>query len=311
VSPVIEYVAQDFRASTLAIINQARTICEDYAAQGYELTLRQLYYQFVARGLLANSDKSYKRLGSIINDARLAGLLDWDHINDRTRYLRTSSTWLNPSEIIEASSDQFARNWWMVSRQQYRPEVWVEKDALVDVVARACQPWQVPHFSCRGYVSQSEMWRAGVWMLRHRKNGLIPVVIHLGDHDPSGIDMSRDIADRLRLFADGAVEVVRVALTMDQVEQYAPPPNPAKLTDSRGSDYVARYGYQSWELDALEPQVLVDLISEQIRLRITDESAWEQVQDEDADTRSRMRDVADRWDDLYERWTDVEEALDA
>ncbi len=70
----IAYVDKAFRPDSLAIIAQANGICEDYQAQGYDLTLRQVYYQFVARGLLANSDRNYKRLGSIINDARLTSV---------------------------------------------------------------------------------------------------------------------------------------------------------------------------------------------------------------------------------------------
>lgn len=310
-SPYIGYVEQDFRAATWEIIDQANLICQAYEAEGYELTLRQLYYQFVARGVLANNDRNYKRLGSIINDARLAGHIDWNHINDRTRYLRTSSTWQDPSQIIDASADQFQRNLWTTSGQEYRPEVWVEKDALVDVVARAAKPLHVPHFSCRGYVSQSEMWRAGRRMRKHLTEGYSPVVFHLGDHDPSGIDMTRDITERLSLFAEEPIEVVRIALTMDQVEQYSPPPNPAKLTDSRGSDYVQRYGHESWELDALEPRTLVDLINSHISPRITDPETWQDVAEEDTATRSRMRDVAARWDDIYNRWDEVEEVLDA
>lgn len=309
-SPRIAYVDQEFRDSTWNVIVKANEICRAYEAQGYELTLRQLYYQFVARDLLPNNDRSYKRLGSIINDARLAGHIDWDHINDRTRHLRTSNTWSSPSSIIEASADQFARNMWRVSGQAFRPEVWVEKDALVDVVARASRTFQAPHFSCRGYVSQSEMWRAGRRMKQHREQGFEPVVFHLGDHDPSGIDMTRDITDRLAMFADGPVRVERIALTMDQIEQYSPPPNPAKLTDSRGSDYIDRYGNESWELDALEPQVLVDLIEEHLGSVITDRAAWDESLDEDESTRGRMREVAARWNDIYARWGEVERALD-
>lgn len=309
-SPTITYVDQDFRDATWDVIDKANDICRAYEAQGYELTLRQLYYQFVARDLLPNNDRSYKRLGSIVNDARLAGHIDWNHINDRTRHLRTSNTWSDPSSIIEASADQFARNLWDVSDQGFRPEVWVEKDALVDVVARASRRYQAPHFSCRGYVSQSEMWRAGRRMKRHREQGFEPVVFHLGDHDPSGIDMSRDIADRLAMFADGPVRVERIALTMEQIEQYSPPPNPAKLTDSRGSDYVRRFGTESWELDALEPQVLVDLIQKHLAAVISDQDAWDDALDEDRSTRLRMREVAERWDDIYAHWAEVEQALD-
>lgn len=309
--PRITYVEKAFRADTLDIIEQANAICEQYAAMGFELTLRQLYYQFVSKALIENSDKSYKRLGSIVNDARLAGLIDWDHLTDRTRNERRVTTWASPSSIIDASAAQFKRDVWSVSGQTARPWVWVEKDALVDVVSRACDPLYTPYLSCRGYMSQSEMWAAGQRIRAAYDEGCEPVVFHLGDHDPSGIDMSRDIQERLSLFAGFDVDVRRIALTMAQVRAYGPPPNPAKLTDSRGSGYVQRYGRQSWELDALDPPTIVALITDHVESVIDDRGAWDDVLDEDRATRSRMQDVSARWKDLYDRWDEIEGLLDS
>ena len=280
------FTSKAFRGSSRTIIDTANAICAEYAAQGYNLTLRQVYYQFVARGLLANKDQNYKRLGSIINDARLAGEMDWDYIQDRTRNVRGGfGGYLNPGQFIEEVVDSYVEPIWV--DQHYRPEVWVEKDALVDVVARACGPDRVPHFSCRGYVSQSEMYAAAKRMERQLRRGRTPVVIHLGDHDPSGIDMTRDIRERLSLMAWEPIEVRRIALTMEQIDQYQPPPNPAKLSDSRGAGYVEEYGYESWELDALEPTVLNALIQAEIDT-LVDRDALESRQIGRASCRERV-----------------------
>ena len=307
--PKIVYTSQRFHGPTRDIIEKANAIAVEYAQKGYSMTLRQVYYQFVSRGWLENSDRSYKRLGKIINDARLAGEIDWHHLTDRTRFLRSENGWESPASIIEASAQQFRRELWSATEQQYRPEVWVEKDALVDVVGRACEEFAVPFMSCRGYVSQSEMWVAGRRMLNHFDQGLKPVVIHLGDHDPSGIDMTRDIQERLTMFAEQDVPVKRIALNMDQVERYNPPPNPAKLTDSRGSGYVERFGYESWELDALDPDTLNALIRDAVSGYV-DRAAWEQGEAEDERMRNDMSGVASRWDDLMERWDDVLEVIE-
>jgi hypothetical protein len=79
------------------------------------------------------------------------------------------------------------------------------------------------------------------------------VVLHLGDHDPSGLDMTRDLRDRLSLYSRAAVDVQRVALNMDQVGVFNPPPNFAKESDKRFEAYRRQYGDQCWELDALPP----------------------------------------------------------
>lgn len=215
--PRIAYVSKRLGAAVLAVVEQANAIIEDYRAQGYELTLRQLYYQFVSRGLLPNTPKDYKRLGDIVSDGRLAGLIDWLAIVDRTRNLRALSHWRSPSEIVEVCAAQFRVDKW--ARQPSYVEVWVEKEALAGVVERACTPLDVPFFCCRGYTSQSEMWAAAQRLREQEdaRDGEV-VVLHFGDHDPSGVDMSRDIADRLALFGSRA-RVRRIALTMPQIRR--------------------------------------------------------------------------------------------
>lgn len=294
--PRIAYVSKKFKESSLTVIAQANKIINEYAKQGFDLTLRQLYYQFVSRDLIPNRQKEYKRLGSIVNDARLAGLIDWDTIVDRTRNLESLPDWEDPSDIVNACARQFRLDKW--ETQDFRPEVWIEKDALVGVIAGVCSNLQVPYFSCRGYTSQSEMWSAAQRLIEYREKEQIPYIIHLGDHDPSGIDMSRDICDRLDLFmlnhgVSGA-KFKRIALNMEQVEEYNPPPNPAKVTDSRASGYINQHGHESWELDALEPQVMADLIEETI-LDVRDEDEWDNRLEEEKAARAALRFAANNW----------------
>lgn len=262
-----------FNRLGMSLIEQANVILENYAAQGYQLTLRQLYYRFVAGDLFPeewkdsrtgskNNEASYKKLGDLISRGRMAGLVDWDSLEDRTRTLRSSTHWSHPSEIINAAVKQYQRD--LRAGQPILHEVWVEKDALVDVVSRPCKELDVPYFSCRGYVSSSTMYEAGQRMREYmQRKGCEEVhIIHLGDHDPSGIDMTRDIQDRLNLFTGGGVSVIRIALTIEQVRRYNPPPSPAKLTDARASGYIDLYGEDCWELDALEPKTISELISD-------------------------------------------------
>lgn len=293
--PKICYVSKRFNDSSLAIIAQANSIIADYEEQGFDLTLRQLYYQFVARGLIANRDSEYKRIGGIINDARLAGLIDWDAIQDRTRELKTNTHWRSPESIIEAAMTGYQRDHW--EGQPYRPEVWIEKDALIGVITPICKALDVPRFSCRGYTSSSEMWRGGQrmakWVNDHDQT---PFILHLGDHDPSGIDMTRDITDRLNLFSEG-VSVHRIALNMDQIDEYGPPPNPAKMTDSRFWGYTKLYGNESWELDALEPQVMADLIESAV-LALRDNDIYEEVLERETEEKNQLRAISGNWDEI-------------
>jgi hypothetical protein len=292
--PKIQYQEKAFRDASLAVIHQANEIIAEYQAQGFDLTLRQLYYQFVARDLIENTQRAYKRLGGIVNDARLAGLIDWNSIEDRTRNLEELAHWGGPGEIVRACAAQFRLDHW--EKQPYRPEVWIEKEALVGVIAGVCQELDTPYFACRGYVSQSEQWRAGRRLARYSHRDQKPIVLHFGDHDPSGIDMTRDNQDRLDLFARQGVEVRRLALNMDQVEEYNPPPNPAKQTDARFNGYVGQYGDESWELDALEPRVIVALIREEIE-GLIDRDEWDRSVNRQMEARDRLAEIADELED--------------
>ncbi len=274
------------------MVEQANTIIEEYAAQGFDLTLRQLYYQFVSRDLLANTPLEYKRLGELIADARLAGLVDWSAISDRTRNLRGLSHFNDPADVVLTAAYSYRNDKW--AEQKVRPEVWIEKDALVGVIAGVCNELDVPFFSCRGYTSLSEMWSAGQRLARYADAGQEPTIFHFGDHDPSGIDMSRDIQDRLAMFCGQRITFRRLALNMDQVEQYNPPPNPAKMTDSRCYEYVKKFGALSWELDALEPTVLAALIRDAVTNE-RDEEVWQNAVDAENEGREGLKKAAALW----------------
>jgi hypothetical protein len=297
------FIDRQFKQSSLDLIEAANEIIEDYQQQGFTLTLRQLYYQFVSRDLIPNKQTEYKRLGSVINDARLAGLIDWDAIEDRTRNVRTHSSWDDPADIINSAAQGYRENLWL--GQDYRPEIWIEKDALIGVIEPICRRYRIPYFACRGYSSQSEQYSSGRRFAYQLRNGLKPIVFHLGDHDPSGIDMTRDNADRLSMFAGEDIEVRRLALNWDQIERYRPPPNPAKDTDSRSTGYVSRFGNSSWELDALDPRTIDGLIEAEIET-IIDREAWSQALEEEEANRNSLIAVSDHWDDVQEYIANIE-----
>jgi hypothetical protein len=324
----IAYDAWEPKGDAIDVVIEANRICADYRNQGYDLTLRQLYYQFVARSLIPNNQRSYKRLGDIVNKARLAGLLDWTYIVDRTRNLQSVGHWDDPSDIIDSAARSFRIDKW--ANQPVRVEVWVEKEALAGIIGQVSSRWDCSYFSCRGYVSQSELWGAAQRLGRYITAGQAVVVLHLGDHDPSGIDMTRDIEDRLRKFlirdwlnahADefegdrvtvakilgsmtarcggrSPLEVRRIALNSDQVEDYDPPPNPAKLTDSRANGYIEVHGYESWELDALDPNVLDSLVEDHILGERDD--LWAELAGEESRHRDLLGAASARWDDVVE-----------
>jgi hypothetical protein len=293
--PLIAYREQRFNGKARATVEQAKLILAEYDEAGYVLTLRQLYYQFVSRNLIANTEKEYKRLGRIITDAREVGEIDWYAIEDRGRQCLLHGHEDDPRNVLKGIERVIRLNPWR--DQDVYLESWVEKSALEGVISRPANRWRSPYMACKGYLSASEAWRAGRRFEKAIAEGKRPVLIHLGDHDPSGIDMTRDNGARLALFARMGVEVVRVALNMDQVEQYGPPPNPAKQQDSRFEGYQTLHGNESWELDALQPQVIDQLVSDQIESYI-DKDKWAATLAREQELRKPLMNLAHRYDEI-------------
>lgn len=296
----IKYEDIALRTKAIATINQANVIIEEYDAQGFKLTLRQLYYQFVSRGFCANTDREYQRLSGVISNGRRAGLIDWDAIVDRTRFLRDWGTMYDDAaEAVNAAARSFMLDLWQ-SQEKY-VELWFEKDALLGVFERAGADRRLPLMSCRGYGSDSTWWEAAQRII-DRTDALNKecIILHFGDHDPSGLDMTRDVEARLNLF--GAFPVVkRLALNMTQVRQYKPPPNPAKETDSRFAEYQALYGDESWELDALSPDVMVRLVQREIAKHIN-LTAWERSLSMEDQYKQQLKWIARRYNRLVKHF---------
>lgn len=332
------YKPWKFGAGTVDVLAACVRVTDDYLERGYTMTVRQLYYQLVQANIIANSEAEYQRVIGIVTKGRLAGLIDWDAIEDRTRNVVHPNVWRSPTQILRAAATSYAEDLW--SDQPVRVELWIEKEALAGVAQRPAEQLAVPFFSCRGYVSKSEMRAAGLRFMRHVEQGQRVVVLHFGDHDPSGIDMTRDITDQLRRFLlvdwlrdadsehvaelqrrynDGQAvgldevadtiaehladhgtdepwfEVRRIALNMDQIEEYGPPPNPAKMTDSRAAEYVATHGRSSWELDSLPPDVLEQLMTDTV-LSLRDDDLHAAAVERQERQRARIQAVVDTWE---------------
>lgn len=305
------FVEKKFHAESLQMISRINTILDNYEAQGYDLSLRQLYYQLVSQNLVPNTEKSYKNVGNLVSDARLAGLIDWNMIRDRGRNTSHGAHCESIGEALGAAVYTLNVDMW--ARQSAYCEVFVEKQALEGVLEPVCTELDIPFTANKGYSSSSAMYDASKRYLRAAEAGKELHILYLGDHDPSGIDMSRDVDDRFLLFIatvldgygrpftpdklgsmDHPHQLHRLALNMDQVDRYHPPENPAKLTDTRAEDYVRRFGRSSWELDALEPSILADLVKTAVR-KLIDPDIWEEDLERQRAGRAELQRIADEY----------------
>ena len=276
-------------------------IIREYQEQGYVLTLRQLYYQLVSRDIIPNKQAEYAKLSILLKEGRMGGIVDWTAIEDRLRKPSKPSSWKTPQALLRAAIDQYEKP--RMAGQPNYIEVWVEKDALSGVLKRVTEKYHIPIMVNRGYSSVSAMFDSHKRFVANTIEEERPVVIlYLGDFDPSGLDMIRDITDRIQEFKDGAdglwaqeydFTVRHIALTESQIRMFNPPPNPAKVTDPRAKDYIARYGRTSWEVDALKPEVLHQLLESYIDEYINIELYDEVVDSEDED-KDKLRSLMEK-----------------
>ena len=260
------------------LLNQIIEIVDEYFAQDITLTNRQLYYQLVSRDIIPNADEIYKRICTFLTDGRYAGLIDWEAIEDRGRVPEKHSEWENIKSLIESATYSYRLPRWQ--DQEYYVELYCEKQAMESVLKPVADRYHIYFGVNKGYSSASTMYDLAQRIKDKIKEGKRAIILYLGDHDPSGLDMVRDIHKRICEFltvGDECIDIVGddkdnpffrivpLALNMQQIKQYSPPPNPAKITDPRAKWYIKEYGNKSWELDALEPRVLINITEKGIK----------------------------------------------
>lgn len=276
---------QDWKPNGLTLdrLTQIKAVLTEFAAMGIRLTLRQLFYQLVSKDIIPNTQREYKNLGTILSKARLAGMVDWDAVEDRVRRPEKHAEWRDIPSLVESAIAAYRRPRW--EDQPNYVELWCEKDALRSVLEPITDDLHVTLMVNRGYSSISAMYDSAKRIIRATEAGKDCYILYLGDFDPSGEDMVRDVRDRMTLLGSvkhGALEVRKIALTRDQIDEYEPPPNPAKTTDSRFQKFSDAHGTESFEVDALPPQSMMDIV------------------------RSSIEDLMDM--DLYNAWAAREEA---
>lgn len=273
---LVEYKAIALRGKALKMVRQAIEIFDDPENAGQVMTLRQLYYQFISRDLFPNNKLSYRKLARVMSDARIAGLIDWDFIEDRGRMPVEWATQESPEAAVKSALENFNLDHHV--GQKNHVELWVEKDALSGVLRPLAAKFQTVLSVNKGFSSSSAVRMAADRMIAiHAAYDRPTTVLYVGDFDPSGEDMTRDLITRLEMFGVQDLTFRKIALTTEQIKQYKLPTNPVKASsrpdgkfdgqkgsDPRGKAYVKKHGRFSWEVDALKNSVLQKVITDEI-----------------------------------------------
>src|SRR3989339_590691 len=217
------------RQKTLNLIYQVKIILNNYNVR---ITVRQLYYQLVARQIIENNLNSYKRLDSILSDARKNGNLKFNDFVDRVRRPIKTSSWIDLKDFFATVKNSYKRNKWQ--GQENYVEVWLEKDALAGVFEPITRKYDLNLSIGRGYQSLSSLNDAV---------NRFPIdkdirILYFGDFDPTGLDIPRSAEENLNKHFGLYPIFERLALTEDDIAKYKLPPAPTKNTDSRAHAFV-------------------------------------------------------------------------
>lgn len=275
---------KNFRLETKILLKQILDVVTSYQQQGYRLTLRQLYYQLVVQNIFANQQKNYAKLSDLLGEARMCGLCDWNVIEDRIRVPKFPNEWEDINDAMHTIIEVYRRKRW--EPQEKYVEVWVEKDALSGVLLPITDEYHVHLMVNRGYSSISAMHDASIRFRLAEQDNKECHLLYVGDLDPSGEDMVRDIKDRL-VELRAHVEVEKIALNREQVDEFNLPPNPAKTTDPRSRGFIDEHGESSWEVDAMPPASLDSLLRGKLE-ELLDREAYDTVIEEEEEDKTEM-----------------------
>ncbi len=280
------------------VVEHIVQIVEEYAEEGYILTLRQLHYQLVGKNWIINHLTAYKKLGSILDDCRYAGIIDWDAIEDRGRVPYIPYSVKDIQDALQDTLDQYRLD--RQDGQDNIVELWTEKDALSGILKRTTEKYHIRLVVNKGYTSSSAIYEAYQRVETNYRHNKKSIILYFGDHDPSGLDMIRDIRERLSMMLINGdsmldesdvqeyLKIVPIGLTMEQIKKYKLPPNPTKFTDKRSKKYIEKFGKICWEVDALKPQVLTSIVEKSIKEYI-DIEMYEEMVSKESDDIEKLR----------------------
>jgi len=265
------------------IMDRACELIKEYNEESIRPTVRQIHYRLASEqvGGYQNNKRCYKSLSEKLVKARMKGLIDWGGLADHVRYMLWTRLVPTVGELIEQATSSFGEDPWDAMGK--RVVVWLEKDALAELIYHVVAGYYVPLAVSRGYSS----WTFIYDNLDILKSVLEVKVFYLGDHDPSGLDIERFTKEAMRYFGIN-LELRRVALTYEQIQRYNLLPNPTKRADPRSKEYIIKYGDVCWELDALEPKTLQQIVRSAVESEI-EPSIWNKIMDKNRRAREKLK----------------------
>jgi hypothetical protein len=268
------------RSNATMAAHAARVI--ELLAEEQPMNVRQIFYRFTSEGLMEKTEKGYRRVGYQLRAMRKAGTIDYGAIADNTRWVRKPASYSNPQEAIAQLLEYYRRSRW--DNQRVYVEVWLEKDALANVLLPVTAHYDVPLMVCRGFASMSYMHSASQTIATKDKP---TVLLYFGDYDASGVEIPEKVYAGIKEFLPGKdVELRRLAVNEDQIRMWNLQTRPPK--QNKNDHRSKKWGNKPCvEVDAIPPNMLRSLVEESIREYI-DQKAWKAAERQEKKDRAYL-----------------------
>lgn len=253
-------------AKTTALIDVAVAILEGQ----YPMTVRQLFYQIVSRAVLQNNDRCYKKVSRVMNKARQDGRCRWEYIVDRSRPEYAPNVFKDAQGYAEVVRRSYRKDYWEL--QPNHVEVWTEKDAIIGCIEGLTNELGITVRVGRGFNSATKRHQIEVLFRQIERNGKNIFVLYLGDHDPSGVAIEKDLCEKIH----ANFSIKRIAIHKADIRLFDLPPLRVKLSDSRSVEFVRNHGPDCVELDALPANELRSRIQNAV-YSLMDMTKWERA----------------------------------
>jgi hypothetical protein len=259
------------------------------AEEAQPITGRGIGYKLFTRGLIASMETGeMAKVYRLLREAREEETIPWEWIVDETRELEKVSTWDDPEDYARTVARSYRRDFW--KQQSERVEVWSEKGTVRGVLQPVLDKYAVGFRVMHGYSSATS-----IYDVANDGDDKPLNVLYVGDRDPSGMHMSEiDLPQRIEKYGGDHIDLQRIALTEWQVDDLQSFSASDKKKDPRYTWFVENYGKLCWELDAMDPRDLREIVEEEIRDRI-EPVAWARCEQVNKAEQESLRTVLDQW----------------
>jgi hypothetical protein len=282
-------ISRAWRRRSLDLIEAATDVLENFEGA---MSTRQVFYQLVSRGTVANTPSDYDRIQRLLVHMRREGLVDYEQICDRTRSKHHHAGWLGAKDLMESAFVSYRRDYW--ADQEIIPQIAVEKQALEGVFSNIVDEYGVSLWVLRGYPSEAFAYEWANEIDDISSEGKQVRIFFFGDHDPSGLSLEQDCIRKLQSH-DAEFRWERRGLLRTDFKKFGLVNVHVKLTDSRARDYLKKFGDRAAELDALPPEELQRRIRAAVDECI-DVDAWNRLRRTEQAERDSLLHVSKNWD---------------